>query len=151
MININHHRYISSGLVIFLGLVVFFIGCTGHAKEKDEVQGTDPIKMPIPPENKLSPGMAQIEAHLLKMEKVNGYYKSVIKVEKVLAYGMSTKPIGKDSEIVLKIAQDEVDLINLFGEGTIEQKYVLTVEQEQLVDNQVMWRAVKVKKKNIEQ
>ena len=62
---------------------------------------------------------------------------------------MATRPIGKGSEISLQISNDEEDLINLLSEGTMEQKYEFTVQQEEMVNipsNQLRWKALKVKK-----
>jgi len=150
MFNIINLRCASSGFWILIVLLIFSFGCGGVVKEKDDDQERDTIKIPITPTNKLSPGKAQIEAYCLAIEKDDNYYKCIFKVEKVLGYGMSTKPIGKGSEIFLNLTQDEVDVINLLSEGAMEQKYVLTVEQEQLVDNQMKWRAVQVSEINHE-
>ena len=130
---------------------VFYLGCIGSAGEKKEVSETEQMEMPIPPQNKLAPGTAKIEVHLMTMEKDNSHYNCILKVDKVLGYGMSTKPIGKGTEISLQISNDEEDFIKLLSEGTMEQKYELTVEQEQMVDNQLRWRAIKILKLHFEQ
>ena len=131
--------------------IVFYIGCAGTSEEKQEVPETKPINMPIPPQNNLAPGTAKIEAQIIKMENENNHILCIFRVNKVLGYGMSTKPIGKGMEISLNILNDQEDLIKLLSEGTMEQKYELTVEQEQLVDNQLKWRAVRVEKIHFEQ
>ncbi len=129
--------------------VVFCVGCAGPAEEKQEISETETIKMPTPPQNKLAPGTAKIEARMIEMNKKKNHYTCIIKVEKVLGYGMTTRPIGKGSEISLQISNDEEDLINLLSEGTMEQKYEFTVQQEEMVNmpsSQLRWKALKVKK-----
>ena len=126
--------------------IVFYVGCAGPAEEKQEITERETVKMPPVRQNTLSPGTAKIEAHIIKMAKENNYHNCIIIVEKVLGYGMSTKPIGKGTEISLQISNNDKDLINLLSEGTREEKYEFTVEQEQMVDNQLRCRAVKVKK-----
>jgi hypothetical protein len=129
--------------------IVFCVGCAGPAEEKQEISETETIKMPTPPQNKLAPGTAKIEARMIEMNKEKNHYTCIIKVEKVLGYGMATRPIGKGSEISLQISNDEEDLINLLSEGTMEQKYEFTVQQEEMVDmpsNQLKWKALKVHK-----
>ncbi len=128
---------------------VFCVGCAGPAEEKQEISETETIKMPTPPQNKLAPGTAKIEARMIEMNKGKNHYTCIIKVEKVLGYGMTTRPIGKGSEISLQISNDEEDLINLLSEGTMEQKYEFTVQQEEMVNmpsSQLRWKALKVKK-----
>jgi len=138
-------------LSILCVFLTFYLGCAGTSEEKQEIPETKPVNMPVPPQNKLDPGSAKIEAHLKKMEEDTNHHNFIFIVDKVLGYGMSTKPIGKGSEISLQISHDEEDLIQTLSEGTMEQKYELTVEQEQMVDNQLKWRAIKVKKIHSEQ
>lgn len=129
--------------------IIFCVGCAGPAEEKQEISETETIKMPTPPQNKLAPGTAKIEARMIEMNKGKNHYTCIIKVEKVLGYGMTTRPIGKGSEISLQISNDEQDLINLLSGGTMEQKYEFTVQQEEMVDmpsDQLRWKAIKVHK-----
>ncbi len=129
--------------------IVFCVGCAGPAEEKQEISEIETIKRPTPPQNKLAPGTAKIEARMIGMNKENNHYSCIIKVEKVLGYGMATRPIGKGSKITLQISNDEEDLIKLLSGGTMEQKYEFTVQQEEMVDmpsNQLRWRALKVHK-----
>lgn len=140
-----------SWISIICIFLTFYLGCAGTSEDNQEVGETKPVNMPIPTQNKLAPGTAKIEAHIEKMAEDNNYYNYILIVDKVLGYGMSTKPIGKGSEISLHISHDEEDLIKSLSEGTMEQKYELTVEQVQMVDNQLKWRAIEVKKINSEQ
>ncbi len=138
-----------SWFYILYVLIIFCVGCAGPAEEKQEISETETIKMPTPPQNKLAPGTAKIEARMIEMNKGKNHYTCIIKVEKVLGYGMTTRPIGKGSEISLQISNDEEDLINLLSEGTMEQKYEFTVQQEEMVNmpsNQLRWKALKVHK-----
>jgi hypothetical protein len=135
-----------SWFYILYVFIVFFAGCAGPAEEKQEITETETVKMPPPRQNKLAPGTVKVEARMIKMNKENSHYNCIIKLEKVLGYGMSTKPIGKGTEIYLQISNNENDLINLLLEGTSEEKYEFTVVQEQMVDNQLRYRVVKVKK-----
>jgi hypothetical protein len=134
-------------------LVVLFIGCAGSGEEKQETTETESIKMPSP-RAKLAPGTAKVEAKILDMKKENNYYICIIKVEKVLSYGMSTRPIGKGSEISLHILSNEEDFINMLSEGTLGQKYEFSLEQElklNMSDNQMGWKAIKVKETSFEE
>jgi hypothetical protein len=135
-------------LYVFL---VLYLGCAGTSEEKQEVQETNPTNMPKLPQNKLAPGTAKIVAHMIKIEKEDNLHTCIFKVDKVLGYGMSTKPIGRGTEISLAILNDREDLINLLSDGTLEQKYELTVEQELMVDNQLKWKSVRIEKIDFEQ
>lgn len=138
-----------SWFYILYMFIVFCVGCAGPAEEKQEISETETIKMPIPPQNKLAPGTAKIEARMIEMNKGKNHYTCIIKVEKVLGYGMATRPIGKGSEISLQISNDEEDLIKLLSDGTMEQKYEFIVQQEEMVNmpsNQLKWKALKVHK-----
>ncbi len=133
--------------------VFYFLGCAGPAEEKQEVSDTETIKMPTPPKNKLAPGTAKIEARVIEMIKEINHYTCIIKVEKVLGYGMATKPIGRGSEIFLQISNDQEDLIKLLSDGTMTQKYEFTVQQEEMVDmpsNQLRWKALIIDKAPID-
>ncbi len=134
--------------------VVFCVGCAGPAEEKQEVSDTEMIKIPTPPQNKLAPGTAKIEARMIKMNKGKNHYTCIIKVEKVLGYGMATRPIGKGSEISLQISYDQEDLIILLSDGTMEQKYEFTVQQEEILgmpSNQLRWKALNINKAPIDE
>jgi len=134
-------------LYIISVAIIFGTGCAGQVEEKQEQSDIEVNNVPPPPpESKLAPGTAKIEARMMELNEVNNQFNCIIKVNKVLGYGMATKPIGKGTEISLQISNDEIDLLKLLSDGTGEEKYEFTVEQEQMVDNQLRYRAVKVKK-----
>jgi hypothetical protein len=147
MLEISNIRAKSLWFYILSVAIVFGFGCAGQVEEKQQQPDTEVNKMPPPAvEPKLPPGRAKIEARMIELNEVKNHFNCIIKVNKVLGYGMATKPIGKGTEISLQISNDEKDLIKLLSEGTREEKYEFTVEQEQMVDNQLRYRAVKVKK-----
>jgi len=143
-----------SWFYILYAPVVFYVGCAGPAEEKQEISKTETIKMPRPPQNKLAPGTAKIEARMIEMNKGKNHYTCIIKVEKVLGYGMATKPIGRGSEISLQISIDQESLIKLLSDGTMKQKYEFTVQQEEMVDmpsDQLRWKALNINKAPIDE
>jgi hypothetical protein len=137
--------------ILFLFIVVSTSGCTGSAEKKQEIIDTATINMPAQTQTKLAPGTTKIEGSVIKMIKSNNHYNCIIRVEKVLGYGMSAKPLPKGREISVYLLTTEENLIKLLSEGTMEQKYELTVEQEQMVDNKLEWRVLKVNKIHFEQ
>jgi len=146
-ININSFR-----IYIFFVFIAFLtIHCTGTAEKKQENNEATNRERSIPSPTKLAPGTIKIEASVITMIKKNNHYDCIIKVEKVLGYGMATKPLPNGSEINLNLANSGEEFIKLLEEGTMKQKYELTIEQEQMADNQVQWRALQIKKLHIEQ
>jgi len=137
--------------ILFVIIVFFNFSCAGPAEEKQEKNETTKIKMPLPSQTKLAPGTLKVKSSVIKMIKKNNHYNCIIRVEKILGYGMAAKPVAKGSEINLNLTNSGEDLIKLLSEGTMDQKYELIIEQEQMVDNQLEWRALQVKKIQFEQ
>jgi hypothetical protein len=137
--------------IFFVYIVCLNIGCTGHAENKQENNQTTDDRMSILSQAKLAPGTIKVEASVIKMKKINNHFTCIIKVEKVLGYGMATKPVPKGSEINLNLTNSREELIKLLSEGTMQQKYELTIEQERMADNQLQWRALQIKKIHFEQ
>ena len=78
---------------------------------------------------------------------MDNYFDCVVKVEKVLRYGSSTKPIGKGTELKLYFTFEQKNLIDLIDEGTSTQHYEFTVEQETMVNepsNQLKYRVLNI-------
>ena len=135
---------------IYVFLVCMNFNCAASGEKGQEISTKEPIKMIPPDQTKLAPGMAKIEGIVVSMFKSSDHYDCVIKVDKVLGYGMATKPIGKGTEIALTIQNNEENLIKLLSEETVEQKYEFILEWEQMVDNQYRWKAINIQKKNPE-
>ena len=132
--------------LMIIGLIVFSIGCAGQVEEKQEDPAPEMVKPPPPPKS-LAPGRAIIHAQLLNIANMETHFNCIVKVEKVIGYGMSTKPIGNKTDLSLYISTKQTDIINFLEKGTSSEKYEFTLEQEALMDvssSQSRWRVLKV-------
>jgi hypothetical protein len=139
---------------ITLIIFIIFVGCAGQVEEKQENSENEVIKPPPPPANQLAPGTAKVEAQIINFTELDNHFECIIKVEKVLRYGRTTKPIGKGTELILHISKAQSDLIKLLSNGTSEQKYEFIVEQAEVVimpSGQSMWKAIEASKEQLEQ
>ena len=131
-------------------LVLLFVnisGCAGQIEEKQENSGSGKVGPP-PPSKSLPPGIARIEAQLIELNKNEDYIECIIKVEKVLQYGRSVKPIGSGTQLTLFVSNEYNDLLNILTEGTLKQKYEFTVEQEEVAgisSRQVKWKTIDIR------
>jgi hypothetical protein len=125
------------------------VGCAGRVDEKNAIQETEVSKSPPPPNENLAPGTANIEASVINFSGQNNHIECIVKIEKVLNYGMSTKPIGKGTELKLHISSDQPDLIKILSGETLEQKYEFTVEQIEMINmpsSQFVYKALRIRK-----
>lgn len=136
---------------LYVLVVCMSFSCAASGEKGQEMTTKEPIKMISPDQTQLAPGMTKIEGIVVGMFKRSDHYNCVIKVEKVLGYGMATKPIGKGTEIAITIQNNEEELIKRLSGATVDQKYEFILEREQMVDNQYQWKAITVQKKNPEQ
>jgi hypothetical protein len=137
-------------IILYILPVIFFLifhnitGCAGKIEEKPVNPESGKVNPPQPNKS-MPPGTARIEAQLIDLSKKENQIECIVKVEKVLQYGGSVKPIGRGTHLTLIILKEQDDLINILDRGTLKQKYEFTVEQEEVVNissRQVKWRAL---------
>jgi hypothetical protein len=153
MQNIIRIAYVGKILPIIVLVIFFFIGCAGQVKENEEIPDSKIQNTPPPPTKKLAPGTAKIEAKIVELNEEKNFYRCVIKVERVLGYGMATKPIGKGTEIPLQFSKDESKTVKAFSEGTLDQLFELIVLQEEMVglaSKELRWSIIKINKSVVE-
>lgn len=134
-------------IVLFL-TSMFFMACAAQVEEKQEKSESESqVPSPPPPNQSLDPGTARIEATLLNFSEMDHYYECNVKVEKVLNYGRSTKPIARGNELKLQVSKDQGNFVNIFSEGTLQQKFEFTVVQEEIINlssKHIIWKAVHI-------
>jgi hypothetical protein len=130
--------------VILLLLFCSNTGCASQIEER-QVNSNSGKVSPPPPSKSLPPGTARIKGQLIKMNKQENHIDCLVKVERVLQYGSSVKPIGSGTQLILAISGEQIDLINILAEGTLKKKYEFIIEQEEVISNssrQLQWKAL---------
>ncbi len=78
----------------FIFAMLFFISCSSSEEHKVKPKGEP-----------LSPGTAQVEAEVLSSSGNEGSISYELRINKVLGYGPSTKPLPEDVTIEVKLSK----------------------------------------------
>ena len=147
---INNNRNLFGTIAIFFtAILIIFNGCAGSSENHQKTEDLNQVNKPLPPDpqKKLAPGTARIEAILLGTHEQDNSTSFVLRVEKVLGYGMATRPVGVGTELTVDMAGFKSET---FSEDKNDQKYILIIQQQEnlsLSSARSTWRALKFQKK----
>lgn len=106
------------------------------------------VDKPLPPspQKKLAPGTIKVETILVDIKEEENNTSCVMRVEKVLGYGMATRPVGVGIEIPVDLqGYDSEDL----SKNSKDQKYIMIIQQQEnmsISSTKSSWRALKLQK-----
>ena len=156
----NKNTFIKKKRILLIKVVLFFTavllilnGCAGSSENGKKTEDLSPVSKPLPPDpqKKLAPGTARIEAILLGTNEQDNNTSCVLRVEKVLGYGMATRPVGVGTELTVDMTGFKS---KTFSEDKKDQKYILIIQQQEnlsLSSAKSTWRALKIQKKESEE
>ena len=138
---------------LFTSVQLMLNGCAGSSENGQKTEDVTPVNKPRPPDpqKKLAPGTVQVEAVLLSKSTADKNTRFVIRIEKVLGYGMATRPVGVGTEITVDMAGFNSEKLS---EDKKDQKYILTIQQQEnlnLSPAPNTWRGLKFQKKEPEE